>query len=60
MFLPYHKIDRFYFCCRKCSNINCRRERKHNKKNLKPYLSRARIKAYEENLIKEQLKDMVE
>ena len=57
MFVPYHKIERLEPCCRKCSNVNCARERKSNKKNLKPYLSRARIKVYEEKIIKEQLNE---
>ena len=57
MKLPYFKIDRISGVCRKCSNINCNRERKHNKKNVKPYVSRSRIKKYEKNIIKEQLED---
>nr|DAK55862.1 MAG TPA: hypothetical protein [Caudoviricetes sp.] len=55
MLIPYHKIEKISGVCKKCSNINCSMERKWNKKHLKPHVSRARIKAYEEKIIKEQL-----
>lgn len=58
MILQYHKIDNYSSVCKKCKNINCNSERKWNKRNLKPYLSRARIKSYELNIIKEQLNEI--
>lgn len=58
MILQYHKIDNYSSVCRKCKNINCASERKWNKRNLKAYLSRARIKTYELNIIKEQLNEI--
>lgn len=57
MKLPYFKLDRVSGVCRRCSNINCNPERKYNKKNVKPYVSRSRIKKYEKDIIKEQLED---
>lgn len=57
MKLLYFKIDKVSSVCRKCSNINCNHERKWNKKNKKPYVSRNRIKRYEESIIKDQLED---
>lgn len=59
MILPYFKIDKVSGVCRKCSNVNCNRERKWNKKKLKPHLSRNRIKKWEEGIIKEQLEERI-
>jgi hypothetical protein len=58
MILQYHKIDNYSSVCKKCKNVNCSYERKWNKRNLKPYLSRARIRTYELNIIKEQLNEI--
>lgn len=55
--VPFKKIRTNSYICGRSGCQNCKYEKKWHKKNMKPFVERNRIKLYELELIKEQLRD---